>query len=1713
MTSLQFTEYDVEADNLPKTAELIIKNKKQIIVQSGDLPFGEESGEDSDDEPLEAPTIFQRLRKFLGFKVDRGNLQNRNPTLESLHSKMQKTVLCAGVDVMFDEIFSRDMLKQVLQDRGFGIRITVGDLVISMKQLRNSLSTLRDLDGLIVCILTFITQLTSKTYTQVLDTYGRLIVKMFITLFYEFRDFISNNGNNFFRTQSKTIGSIRAFIKDVRECMSTPKKYAKTIFAKKLITFGSLVLCTPLFVKKGWDVTLFGFDAIVQKSLMKEYRMLHPTMMAFEILDHSLYLIDKFLDVVDSGDLNVLLVDDELLSKFEVEYNFVLTYEKKLNLLENHSMSLDGYYRLCDKLLKQMQEFKRMYDFDQTEYAYFDYKSRIQTLRRCMYAADDRLKTRIERDPPIAICMVGPPDIGKSNIMLLLCKILYDNAQTLGRDESEFSKDKIYTYNYSEEFMTGFRISHEVLRMDDLGMFKQKIVEHQGGGAILHTIDFINPVPYTTNQAALEEKGMIPFLCKYVVATSNFHDACMGHVFQGGGGAWRRFLFLDSEVRPEFCKPGETALAGDPKGINYEMHTFIPRKYMSVGGTVQEVRWDHDLKEWVKYIPRRMTMLEVQIFLREEIQAKHYNSCDKARSTANNFIASGRCAECGNTAALCGHFQTQAGLFTNARLYYERLHAQRAEKDAHIRCNNPNPNSGNSVMLSYWNVVRCKALKLSWRNVFGIAQFIGYLCLGFIAEWLDFATWTSRIIYFGLSPPVLLGSFISQRMTEAYFHLIAYCIPFMGFWWLSMLILPVGLFRIYHFLMICRSYSMFYLYPSAGKYMLRVYVARHRAKLRGIAYVGGLYMMYKTISSFAAAKDLFDDASEETKEDVSEEEEEFSDILPQGGETEVAEYVAKKDSWTVKYEELSVLKGPKSTITEEQLINAMERNVIRLEYNSDKLTKLAITHLFGVYGNVAFVNRHFYNKIFDSLPGQVDFIRCEDNMVCGPTKTKIFIDKKNFHDIFPKERDIIIFQHPSLGTFRDIRKFLNEGHLTGKSKGFILTRDMTGKLVRNEIRGVHAQLLVYKDMTNLSEYKYIGYTACPDARTEDGQCGGPYVLNGQNGLAIAGIHCGAHFDDVVLSFCAPIFNGDASQFPSPNSYNGLELNSTYEGMNVSIIQSMHKNDPLAMLDEASAFFYGTVSVPRARFTSNVQPTIMAEDVLRHYELDGFSHFSPRQVNGRMAIYNNIVAMVDKPSFPPALLDQMVRGLTKYYVGVVKTLKLEVPNKPYGIDVAINGLDGVPYVNRIPGKTSGGFGHRGRKDKYFVELESEEDHLRNFGLNEDLMKEFERMKATMASGERPGIIWDCVLKDEPISAAKVLANKVRMFSSGPLCFILLERAYFLWCIPLLSGRLRHRFGCAIGADACGEDWSELYHYITRFGTHRVFDGDYSLFDKKQSEQVIWAAFEVLIGLAREVGFNEEDLQMMRAIATEVTYPTMNVFGFITEFYGSNPSGHSLTTIINCITNILYMMMASKTISDELGKDEIDYENFFDTLSLLTYGDDNIASSRLDYINHTTISNALAKYGITYTMADKYMVSKPFKDISECSFLKRQFVVGTHRLENVAAPLEEASIIKSLSIITVSKSITREEQCAMIIDAAAREYFQYGVKKFAKKMKFLNELLDKHNLRPYLPGYKLKTYDELYAQRFGMDFSKSVSDHGVDNMCMIVQHKTDKEKLER
>jgi hypothetical protein len=159
-----------------------------------------------------------------------------------------------------------------------------------------------------------------------------------------------------------------------------------------------------------------------------------------------------------------------------------------------------------------------------------------------------------------------------------------------------------------------------------------------------------------------------------------------------------------------------------------------------------------------------------------------------------------------------------------------------------------------------------------------------------------------------------------------------------------------------------------------------------------------------------------------------------------------------------------------------------------------------------------------------------------------------------------------------------------------------------------------------------------------------------------------------------------------------------------------------------------------------------------------------------------------------------------------------------------------------------------------------------------------------------------------------------------------------------------------------------------------------------------------------------------------------------------------------------------------------------KSFKSNVKLLTYGDDNSfgVSRFVDWFNHTAIQRVLKDIGVGYTMADKEAESVPFINIKDISFLKRKWV-WSDDLDAWMCPLDEESIIKSLTVWVPSGSIDKYKQMTAVISSAHQEYFFHGKEKFEEKEKFFRTLLSQYPYHLYECDTTLPNYETL-KQRF-------------------------------
>jgi hypothetical protein len=276
-----------------------------------------------------------------------------------------------------------------------------------------------------------------------------------------------------------------------------------------------------------------------------------------------------------------------------------------------------------------------------------------------------------------------------------------------------------------------------------------------------------------------------------------------------------------------------------------------------------------------------------------------------------------------------------------------------------------------------------------------------------------------------------------------------------------------------------------------------------------------------------------------------------------------------------------------------------------------------------------------------------------------------------------------------------------------------------------------------------------------------------------------------------------------------------------------------------------------------------------------------------------------------------------------------------------------------------------------------------------------------------------------------------------------------------------------------------EWAGLGEYIFQFGVDRIVAGDYKAYDKTMPPAFIMGAFKILRRMCEKSGnFSEKDLKVLDGITIDTAFPLVEFNGDLIQFFGSNPSGHPLTVIINSLVNSLYMRYAYIILNPEQ-----ESASFRKNVALLTYGDDNIltVSRNIDWYNHTTITQAFADIGLVYTMPDKEAESVPFLSLNQASFLKRSWVydkdVGAY-----LAPLEHESIEKMLMVWVKSKSIVEEEQIISVVTSAVREYFFYGRDVYEEKRKLLSDMIIALNLDAWVKDSTFPTWETLCEDFF-------------------------------
>ena len=229
-------------------------------------------------------------------------------------------------------------------------------------------------------------------------------------------------------------------------------------------------------------------------------------------------------------------------------------------------------------------------------------------------------------------------------------------------------------------------------------------------------------------------------------------------------------------------------------------------------------------------------------------------------------------------------------------------------------------------------------------------------------------------------------------------------------------------------------------------------------------------------------------------------------------------------------------------------------------------------------------------------------------------------------------------------------------------------------------------------------------------------------------------------------------------------------------------------------------------------------------------------------------------------------------------------------------------------------------------------------------------------------------------------------------------------------------------------------------------------------------MLMATYKVFINVCDRCGtYSEDDLLIMRGIATEISYSAVAYNGDLIIHNGSHPSGNNMTVYANCVDNCLNFRCGYAYNALKNGYTLKNLPKFKEVCALGTYGDDAKGSVKkgFDWFNHISFANYMKDNDIIFTMPDKESAPTKYMNDTEADFLKRKNVFNAET-GLIHGALDENSIFKSLHTVLKS-SIGAKKHAAGNIEGALREWFHHGRDVFTLRHKQMIEVAEAAQLQ--------------------------------------------------
>lgn len=1186
------------------------------------------------------------------------------------------------------------------------------------------------------------------------------------------------------------------------------------------------------------------------------------------------------------------------------------------------------------------------------------------------------------RPAPFCVLFFGAPGVGKTMVSHQFISAV---GSAIG---DPFKEEEMYTMCESDKFDSGLTARSRVYILDDAAAMRLDRISPENS-TFSRLIRMCNTMPHQSNQADLANKGNVYYTPELFVLTSNVQHLDVPGQCNEPEAVYRRMIMVKVRVKPEFAAPDGKV---DPLKLREATRRF---GYQPPIHDMTPYRCEPKLNgvKIVEDIP-----MCVSDWLAQTIQqVKEHRKAQSDFITNFRQMRSGaRCDRCHLPVSWCKCSDDVApeGYEIVKHLFSSAFEGALMDFVSSLN---------GSLYRSFCPLIEQSLVKLF---LFISVHFIKNYKFFFKFTWPKFVTF----LLFSASLVYSFSCFSHSYLISIFCILLIFAYMF------------------------CVGLRDFVAAVILHDIRTSAVLSSGRPKFFSgcVAFAGLLYVLKSCVSLLSSMK-----------------------VKPEGNiapttMTEVEQRNAELNPWKKKpfYVKPSA-EHELMTMSKDQVISSLSKNIFRFSFENSKIGLRG--NIFAYDCTTFILSKHLFDKITKEDPFPV-LKFTSDPGVYGSSFTRQVRKSIVLRDSSGSELDFVLFRVDSGPSVKCMKRFFTDS-ITASCGAFMLSRDLNGKILTRQMSYIRGMRCLPTVGSAFGSFHKVS------PPTAAGDCMSPIVCGG-NPHVILGFHCGGNGSGMSMSFDVSSqsietallqLNGDIlSLLPEGSEEKASLWGKEFSVLTESEISTLTSDlpmphSPIESLDLApyGQPMYDLTEEADSRHPINFLGYYPGAHPLVYGGYDPHSRISPRSRVKITQMSPHLDALgVLRHVGPPEFRSNRDHGayLEKYQQGMhnvdVRTLTLCVVDYCYDIrkhlkkvkypethsisfDVALNGIPNNRWYTQIDEHTSAGPGLPGKKVRYMdVSYNADDDGRKVLKCHSVIVEKTMSIMDGWSKGHMNSPVARVALKDEPTQIRSPGDRKAnRVFSVFGFPFFMATK---MLCAPLSAvvGQFPILFESALGINCTNNEWHDFATHLAS-GDANVpchLMGDFSKFDVVLSGQVIRAVGVVLLHVASIIGYSRLELRMLSTLMSDLVSTNYMYNGALISVDGWNPSGNSLTVLINGIANSLIHRACYFEYLQILNSRTI--PRFRSRVRLMTMGDDSIALSFETWFNMHSMADWCKRHGMTYTFGDnKGLVAKPFASSHELEFCKRQIRYSC-ALSKFLAPLSLKSIYKSLHCLMES-----------------------------------------------------------------------------------------------